>query len=342
MEIENLLSFERIEAQELIGHLDILERAYSDNAFNAHLETFSVQCPLILESLKRDTFYRFVELNARTGCISDKHKSLYSLLKERVKCDPKINLERISLLEAVNYKLQFPCLMAQEEGRYGANFSNEPMLYIFNTRDVLYNLVLEGYLLPKNVQNGLGIRQKAEASPRKKYFTRDLMVQSLAHVLFSLDNKNLRWDQTKLVNHNLIKNFSLNLKLREEGEKRPLKDAIQKIIPEEVRRPGNSALKQFTDEELKLLPLSIPNVIFKGDNDNISIDFSALRTVLRTVFLLKKGITPKGTQFSTLDILNFPVLQQFIQILNTSERLVCDYELIRYAKKFGHLDYFAN
>lgn len=350
MEIKDLLAFERIEAQELVGHLDILMRAsinsdskeVIDVNFKTTLDRFQVNCPMVIEILKRDKLYRFTELNNRNGCINEKNMNLYAIIKERIKCDPRINLEYIPLLDAINYKLHFPCLMAQDEGIYGANFPSEPILYIFNTKDLLYNLVLDGYELPKIVQQGLGVRQRSDTSHRKKKNSiRDLIVQTVAHILFSLHNQELKWNQTLLSKHNIMSNFSLDLNLGKMGEKRPLKDAIQKVIPKAVRKKGNSEIKQFTEMELSMSPLIIPQVVFEERDGSSSIDFMALRTVLRTAFFLKKGSTPKSSQFSIQDVLSFPILQQFDQVLNQSEKLVCKHELARIFKKFGHLDYHA-
>lgn len=349
MEIKDLLAFERIEAQELVGHLDILKRASINSGsmevidvnFKTDLEMFQVQCPMMIESLRRDKLYRFIELNNRNGRINEKNLHLYSFIKERIKCDPRINLEHIPLFDAVNYKLHFPCLMVQDEGIYGANFPSEPILYIFNTKELLYNLVLDGYELPKIVQQGLGIRQRADTSQRKKHFNRDLIVQTIAHIFFIKYNQDLKWSQALLSKHNIMRNFSLGLNLREKGDKRPLRDSIQKIIPQVVRKRGSSDLKQFTEKELNMSPLMIPQVVFEEVDGIKSIDFNALRTVIRTAFLMIKGIMPKGSQFSLQDVLNLPVLQQFGLALNSNEKLVCEHELMRFAKKFGHLDYHA-
>lgn len=182
MEIKDILGFERIEAQELIGHLDTLEKFSRDSRYETTLETFLTQSPQVMECLKRDTLYRLICLNTRQNSITEEQRSLYLRIQNRVKCDSTINLRNILLPDAVNYNLHFPCILVYEDGLYGANFPGEP-LYIFDTREVLYNLVLDGYILPKIVQNSLGIQQKSNNQP-SKHFTRDLMAQTIGHIFF--------------------------------------------------------------------------------------------------------------------------------------------------------------
>lgn len=338
VEIKDLLSFERIEVQELIGHLEILDRWSKDPSYRANLESFDLKSPMICESLKRNTLYRFFEINTRNGHFKTEFGKLYSFIKNRLS-DLTIVTKNISLYEAIEYKFHFPCLMAFEDGPYGINFPLDP-LYIFDTKEILYNLVLEGYILPKIVQDGLGIRQKINNKERSKIANRDLIVQTLSHILFSL-NPSFKWSQKKIANHSIMKNFSLDLNLTAYGGKRPLRDAIKKIIPPENIKRGNPNLIEKTVAELRVDPLIIPNVIYKDENGNQSVDFIALKTVLRCSLLLKKGTIPKGTSFSKEDFLKLPVLQQLLQYLNANELLICEYDLMRFVQKFGCLDYFA-
>lgn len=210
---------------------------------------------------------------------------------------------------------------------------------MFDTQELLKNLVLDGFSLPKIFQHLLGVRQKTEEWNHDQMDSkiRDNVVQTIAHVLFCTQSDQFRWNQVKMADHVMVKFFGLSQCLQNNGDKRVLRDAVKKIIPKECRKRGNPDRISWTAEELKKTPLMIPGAINEDKLGIIEVDFHIIKTVLRTALFIKRILTPIDVSVSKSDYLSLPVIQQILSCLTDSEKAIFDYDLHRFSTKFGHL-----
>lgn len=313
-----------------------------DPKLEANFEVFNIHTNIIKDSLRRDKLYRLNELNRKVGCLTEQQRKLLSHIISKTKSNPVIHQNNILLMDAVNYPLHFPCLLAQEDGHWGATFADPSLggyLYIFDTQELLKNLVLDGFPLPKIFQNLLGIRQKIESweHEQKDHLIRDAVVQTIAHVLFSIQNEQFRWNQVKMADHVMVRFFGISQCLQNNGDKRVLRDAIKKIIPKDCRKRGNPDRILWTQEELKKSPLTIPEAITVDKHGNVKVDFHIIKSVMRAALFIKRILTPIEGSVSKSDYLSLPVIEQIFSNLSPSEKAIFDYELHRFASKFGHL-----
>lgn len=208
-------------------------------------------------------------------------------------------------------------------------------LYVFNKIDFFYCLAFSQASIPDEIIDYLGIRY----SPQLNYrHTLSMVVQTIGHILFSIDNHQLKWNQSAVLNTPIFSYFlHADIKERINGDnKRFLKDALREIVPMECRKRGNRSLTKFSEEELNLAPLSIPHIIHENPKEDLRISFYLLGIVLNTAVLTKR-ILSKSQRISKKEVLSLPILKQFIEKMNEQEKAMLSHGIFQRLKNYYNL-----
>jgi hypothetical protein len=140
-------------------------------------------------------------------------------LIKKTKRDERLHQGKIGVNDLVKYEFNFPCTMLQEDEYYLIGFIENSYMYIFNSHELIFNLILDRwYFLPNQAQQFFGIRQNKSLKKIENSFLGDIIIKTIAHVLFSKNNKELRWNIKHAASHELMCQFGMSQNLTGTGQ----------------------------------------------------------------------------------------------------------------------------
>ncbi len=241
----------------------------------------------------REFLYRRINTKGKPDALSYEELELCNFITEYVSsCLTSLLLDR-NPIDAI-YSLSFPLIRTNiDTGKYSQSYKSikihthlENRIYLFDSywlgMELMFLNLLSSsnFIHPFREQSHNFINYKSDT--RKK---RDLIIKILAHYLFSSENHVLKWNQKKVVEHDLMRAFGVTADFSPRGDFRVMKDLIRELIPEQYRKVGNPKYVHYTDDEISTKPNPISGIFHIDVNGKKKVDLLALRIAGRTISL---------------------------------------------------------